>query len=76
MVTVNHYPSKLHYKETKSLTPFERLQFSRPVHQCQFVSQGDQLHLLIYLDGNSQVPFLRISSDRIYHAAKAYMRNI
>lgn len=60
-------------KESSFLSPSKLLQLSRPSFKCEFVRQGDRLHLLIYLNSYCKVPFIRVPSDAIYRAAKRFL---
>ncbi len=49
------------------------LQLSRPTHHCKFVRQGDIVHLLVYLNGDYQLPFLRVPISSLHRAAKGFI---
>ncbi|MCW8336370.1 hypothetical protein [Vibrio paucivorans] len=62
--------------DTTSLTlfsPLALLKASRPTTKCRFVRHGDTVHLLVFMNHTSDVPFLRLPADSLYKAAKAFM---
>lgn len=56
-----------------TFSPMRLLQLSRPTTKCKFVRQGDTIHLLVFMNDFSDVPFLRISADSLYRAARSFM---
>lgn len=65
-------------EKTLSLSAFSAtrlLQIARPTTKCKFVRQGDTVHLLVFLNDFSGVPFLRVPADALYRAAKRFVVN-
>nr|PME45182.1 hypothetical protein BCV36_02270 [Vibrio cyclitrophicus]PME54061.1 hypothetical protein BCV37_22870 [Vibrio cyclitrophicus] len=58
-----------------SLPPLRLLQLSRPTTYCKFVRQGENVHLLVYLNTHAEIPFLRVPADSLYRAARSFIRN-
>ncbi|SON52706.1 hypothetical protein [Vibrio tapetis] len=53
-------------------TPIQLLQLTRPSYKTAFVKRGDETHLLVYLNDDQGLPFVRIPCDVLLGAAKAY----
>ncbi|HCG9302871.1 TPA: hypothetical protein NJ693_003631 [Vibrio parahaemolyticus] len=54
----------------------EVLQRTRPTYKTRFVKRGDEFHLLVYVNSDQELPFVRISSDVLIQAAKAYEEGV
>lgn len=57
-------------------TPIELLQLTRPGYKVAFVSRGDETHLLVYLNHDQDLPFMRIPCDALLGAVKAYEQKL
>lgn len=58
------------------LSDFRLMQLSRPSHSVRFVRHGDSVQLLVFMNGFSEVPFLRVPVDSLYLAALQYDRQM
>lgn len=56
----------------KALTDFQILQLTRPTYKTVFVGQGDNTHLLVYLNRDHDLPFVRVPCEVLLAAVKAY----
>ncbi|MDE1226173.1 hypothetical protein L9W76_03170 [Vibrio aestuarianus] len=68
------------YEPNKSmhlgLGDFQLLQLSRPTHKARFTCRGrEDVHLLVFLDDDQEVPFIRVPLHVLLRAAKLYERN-
>ncbi len=58
------------------ITDFQVLQLTRPTYKACFVRRGDETHLLVYLNGDHALPFVRIPCDVLAIAARHYEESL
>lgn len=67
-----YYPNQI---QNNVLTQLQILQLTRPTFKTEFIRRGDETHLLVYLNSDSGLPFVRIPCEALVEAAKLYEQN-
>lgn len=74
MASVSLYqPSQI---QNPVLTEFQVFQLTRPTFKTEFIRRGDETHLLVYLNNDQGLPFVRIPCEVLAEAAKNYEKGL
>jgi len=55
-----------------SVPDFRLLQLTKPSHKVEFVKNGTDVYLLVYLHEHHDIPFIRIPSNVLLSSAMDY----
>ncbi|CAK2499444.1 conserved hypothetical protein [Vibrio crassostreae] len=58
------------------LSQLQVLQLTRPTFKTEFVRRGDETHLLVYLNDDQGLPFVRIPCEVLVQAARVYEKEL
>lgn len=70
MDSVSIYDPKI--STNLNFSDFDFLKLSRPTHKIKFVRHGDGVQLLVFLDEDKEIPFVRVPIDVLLNGAKDY----
>ncbi|EGU40612.1 hypothetical protein [Vibrio scophthalmi] len=68
-----YHPSQF---QNPVFTELQIFQLTRPTFKASFVRRGDETHLLVYLNDDQGLPFVRIPCEVLAKAAKVYEKSL